>query len=66
MVAVDCARVGIPDLWAIQCLARRMLDVRRQGLEGRLLYASAELLRLIAFAGLDGVLRVAAGFPPRG
>ncbi len=65
MVILDCAPIEQPDLRAIQGLARRTLDARRGGCECRLLYVNRELMQLIAFVGLDGVLVVAAGFPPR-
>jgi len=65
-VILDCARMGNPDLGAVQTLARSTLHARRHGWETRLLYVSRELVQLIAFVGLERVLRVAAGFPPRG
>jgi anti-anti-sigma regulatory factor len=65
IVIVDCSPVRRADLSAIQWISRRALDARRRGSESRLLHASRELLQLIAFAGLDGVLIAAAGFPPR-
>jgi hypothetical protein len=46
---------------AIDALARLQLNARRLGLEIRLRHASSELLELIAFAGLDEVLRLEAG-----
>ena len=66
MVVLDCARFEKPDLGSVHGLARRTLDARRQGFECRLLYVTTSLRDLIEFAGLDGVLRLAAGFPPRG
>jgi anti-anti-sigma regulatory factor len=57
-VILDCAHVDAADLGAVDCIARRMLDARRDGCECCLRHASNELLELIAFAGLDGVLRV--------
>ena len=64
-VILDCARIDNPDLGAIHDLARVTLQARRHGWQTRLLYVSRELTQLIAFLGLQGVLRVAAGFPPR-
>ena len=58
--------MGNPDLGAVQRLARTTLRARRHGWETRLLYVSMELVQLIAFVGLERVLRVAAGYPPRG
>jgi STAS domain len=43
---------------ALDALARLQLNARRLGLELRLQHASGELQKLIAFAGLDEVLRV--------
>jgi STAS domain len=47
-----------PDVTAVDALARLQLTARREGLELRLQGASRELRDLLAFAGLDGVLRV--------
>jgi len=47
-----------PDADTIDTLARLQLHARRLGLELRLRHASRELTELIAFAGLDEVLRV--------
>jgi hypothetical protein len=47
-----------PDATALDALARIQLNARRLGLELELRHASDELLDLIAFAGLDEVLRV--------
>ena len=49
-----------PDLSTIDALARLQLAAHRLGFEVRLCHASRELKELIAFAGLDGVLRVEA------
>jgi hypothetical protein len=49
-----------PEAAAVDALARLQLNARRLGLEIRLLHASSALQELIAFAGLDGVLRVEA------
>ena len=43
---------------AVDALCRLELAARRAGLELRLRHVSAELRRLIAFAGLEDVLRV--------
>jgi hypothetical protein len=49
-----------PDAEAVDALARLQLNAQRLGLELRLRHASAALRELIAFAGLDEVLRVEA------
>jgi STAS domain len=49
-----------PDAAAVDALARLQLNAQRLGLELRLRHASAALRELIAFAGLDEVLRVEA------
>jgi hypothetical protein len=49
-----------PEAAAVDALARLQLNAQRLGLEIRLLHASSALQELIAFAGLDGVLRVEA------
>jgi len=46
-----------PDAAALDALARIQLNARRLGLELELRHASKALLELIAFAGLDEVLR---------
>ena len=46
-----------PDAAALDALARIQLNARRLGLELELRHASKALLDLIAFAGLDEVLR---------
>jgi anti-anti-sigma regulatory factor len=46
------------DVAALDALARLQLAARHAGFELRLVQASAELRCLIAFTGLDGVLRV--------
>ena len=46
------------DVETLDALARLQLAARRAGLELRLRRASPELAELIAFAGLDAVLRV--------
>ena len=50
-----------PDATAIDTLARLQLTARRLGLELRLRHASCELQDLLAFAGLDDVLRIETG-----
>jgi hypothetical protein len=47
-----------PNVAAVDALARLQLNARRLGLELHLRHASNELTELIAFAGLDEVLRV--------
>jgi len=57
-VTLSCARIGRPDLGAIDTIARILLGARRGGCEVCLTEASVELLALIELAGLDEVLRV--------
>ncbi len=49
-----------PDAATVDALARLQLAARRGGREVRLVHASAELLRLVAFMGLAEVLPEAA------
>ena len=49
------------DALTIDALARLQLSSRRVGLEVRLRHASNELQELLAFVGLDEVLRLEAG-----
>lgn len=65
MVFLHCGQIEVPDLRAVHVLARAALGAKRAGVQARLAFASGELRQLIAFTGLEGVLRVAAGFPPR-
>jgi hypothetical protein len=59
MTTIVCdVRCVVPDGPALDALARLQLNARRLGLELLLCNASNELLELIAFAGLDEVLRV--------
>ena len=53
-----------PDALTIDALARLQLSSRRVGLEIRLRHASNELQKLLAFVGLDEVLRLEAGRQP--
>jgi hypothetical protein len=46
------------DVAAVDALARLQLAARQAGFDLRLVHASAELRCVIAFAGLDEVLRV--------
>ena len=58
---IVCDLGGVsPAAAAVDALARLQLNARRLGLEIRLRHVSRELQELIAFAGLDGVLRVEA------
>jgi hypothetical protein len=50
-----------PDAAAVDALARLQLAARRIGLEIRLCCASSELCDLLAFCGLEDVLRVEVG-----
>jgi hypothetical protein len=59
MEKLSCDVRGLrADVAALDALARLQLAARRAGFELRLAHASAELLCLIAFTGLDDVLRV--------
>jgi len=60
-VRLDCSRYGDPDLSAIDEIARLQLACGRCGCGLRLANADRELLELIRFAGLAGVLRVESG-----
>jgi ABC-type transporter Mla MlaB component len=55
-LVVDVAGVA-PDAVSVDVLARLELAARRRGRTLRLRNASDDLLELIAFLGLDGVLR---------
>jgi STAS domain len=57
----DLSALGGADLETIDLLARLQLAARRHGRMLRFLHASAALEELIAFAGLDAVLRVEPG-----
>jgi hypothetical protein len=57
----DLSALGNADLETIDLLARLQLAARRHGRTIRFLHASPALQGLIAFAGLDAVLRVEAG-----
>lgn len=53
-----CDVAGLPgDALAVEALCRLQLRAKRQGCEVRLRNASAELLGLVRFLGLDDVLR---------
>ena len=49
------------DAATLDLLSRLQLSARRLGIEVRLLDASPELRELVAFAGLNGVLRLEPG-----
>jgi hypothetical protein len=57
-IVCDLSALGDPDAETIDLLARLQLAARRHGRTLRLLHASAALVDLIAFVGLDAVLRV--------
>jgi hypothetical protein len=58
---VPCdVRGAEPDAATVDALARLQLAARRCGCEIRLVHASSELLRLVAFMGLAEVLPEAA------
>ena len=63
MIICDVGAV-VPDVHAIDALARLQLAARRLGMEVQLRHASRELQELVAFAGLRDVLRVEAGGQP--
>jgi hypothetical protein len=50
-----------PDVASVCALARLQLNARRGGVRVRLCHGSAELQDLLAFVGLDDVLRVETG-----
>jgi ABC-type transporter Mla MlaB component len=60
----DVGGLSAPDLGTVAALARLQLEARRLGLELRLQRPSRELRELIAFVGLDEVLRVEPGGHP--
>jgi STAS domain len=57
----DLSALGGADLETIDLLARLQLAARRHGRTIRFLHASPALRSLIAFAGLEAVLRVEPG-----
>jgi hypothetical protein len=57
LIVVDVGALD-PDAVTLDALARLQLASRRIGVDARLRHAPRELLELIAFAGLAGVLRV--------
>ena len=57
-VTLKCARIKKPDLAAVDQIARIHLCARRGGCDLLLSRPSEELIALIDFAGLGGVLRV--------
>jgi hypothetical protein len=59
VLVCDVAAVLRPDAGTLDHLARLALDARRQGLRVCLQNASTEVLDLVAFAGLTGVLPAA-------
>jgi hypothetical protein len=65
MVFLHCGQIDGPDLRAVHLLAGATLRAKRAGSQARLAFVSRDLLQVIAFVGLEGVLIVAAGFPPR-
>src|SRR5262245_63000325 len=54
----DVGGLTAPDLGTVAALARLQVEARRLGLELRLRRPSRELRELIAFVGLEEVLRV--------
>ncbi len=57
-IVCDLSALGDADAETIDLLARLQVAARRQDRTLRLLHASPALENLIAFAGLDSVLRV--------
>jgi hypothetical protein len=57
-VIVDCARMQVSGIAAVEQIARAKLAAGRTGRRIALRNASSELLELICFLGLDGCLRV--------
>jgi hypothetical protein len=57
-VILDCARMDDAGLSAVNHIARTRLEAHRCGCELEVRNASAELLELIAFLGLDRCLGV--------
>ena len=60
-IVCDLSALGDADVQVIDLLGRLELAARRHGRTLRLRNASPALLALIAFAGLDSVLRLEAG-----
>jgi anti-anti-sigma regulatory factor len=60
-IVCDLSVLGDADAATIDLLARLQLAARRHGRTLRLLHASPALQDLIAFVGLDAVLRVEPG-----
>jgi hypothetical protein len=59
MATIVCdLRSVAPDAASLDALARLQLNARRLGLDLQLRNASTELRELVAFAGLDQVLRL--------
>jgi ABC-type transporter Mla MlaB component len=59
-VICDVSALTKPDVVAIDALARLQLTARRLGRQLQLRHASTELLALLAFMGLSGVLQLSA------
>jgi len=55
---LDCGRLSAPTATTIDQIARLQLAVRRRGGRLELKEACSELVDLIGFCGLEGVLRV--------
>jgi len=60
-IVCDVGALVAPNVRTVGVLARLQLTARRRGHEIRLRHASRELQQLLAFVGLDDVLRVEAG-----
>ncbi|MGZ4430273.1 MAG: STAS domain-containing protein [Gaiellales bacterium] len=57
-IVCDLGALVDPDVATVDALARLQLNARRLGLQVRLCHAPRELRELVAFAGLDDVLRL--------
>jgi hypothetical protein len=57
-IVLDCGSLGAPTATTIDQIARLQLAVRRRGARLDLKDACSELVDLIGFCGLEGVLRV--------
>jgi ABC-type transporter Mla MlaB component len=57
-IVCDLAELAEPDVGTVGALARLQLTARQAGLDLRLSNATSELEELIAFVGLEHVLRV--------
>lgn len=67
VVVCDVSAIGAPDLAAVDLVARVHLVARRLGAHAAVTRASPELVRLVAFAGLAGIVSLEpSAIEPRG